>query len=339
MIVVKEEAGVLYVADIGPAKSQYTPGDLIKAWTPIGPGLKPTVAVAGAKFFIAFEYLGHTYVRELDPAVWPPEVVDPTTYTPHIALEEPHDAFGVGNVSPASMLYHDNAWDQRAIPNTLERVTPNVIFDLDTLQGSLTLQRKTSIPAPDPVLFAGWRVYRRTPAVLTNGVVTTPAGPWTLLFNWQTEVSAFTLIRDMSVDPFREELAICFGYLWDPEAPNADPAVTGGYRQSSLGPSLVVDSVIEPKTLQTAFNEPIGADADSPATPSEVLFGESQQFFSFPAYDSFDVAQGPLTLGAVVPMETAPPAFVIPDSASPGTLADFFSLSQGQTLSSVIPYT
>lgn len=339
MIVVKEENGTLYVGDIGPARSQYTPGDFTKPWTPIGPGLKPTVTVTGTKFYVTFEYLGHTYVRELDPAVWPPEVIDPTTYTPNISLEEPRDAvaFGIGVNSPASVMVVDSAWDQRPVPSLLERVTTNIIYNIDTGEGSIDLQRKTSVAVPDPVLFKGWRVYRRTPAVVVNSVEVTPAGPWELLFDWQTEVTQFSLIRDMSTGVFREELALAFGYLWQPGTQNQDPALTGNYLESSKGPSVVIDSDVEPKTLQSAFTSPVQVAVGTGSEVAWPLFGESQQFFSIPAYDEIQ-AFGTQKPAGLVLLEAQSSAFVAAEYASPGGLSDFFNLSQGIVPSQVILY-
>ena len=332
MIIAKEENGFLYLADLGPARSPFAPGEIVKPWEPLGPGTKPTVAMAGTKFYIAFEYLGHTYVREMDATEWPPEAIDPTTYTPNIALEEPHDAVGLGGSSPADGLAHDSAYDARPVPVLLERVTPNIIFDLDTLQGSLTLQRKASVAAPGSVPADRWRVYRRTPALDGN-----PPGAWELLMDWQAEIGPFTVIRDMSAGQFQEELAITFGYLWDPTIPNADPAVSGNYMESNKGPSLLVDSVVEPKTLQKGFDERVSA-AEGPHAPGAVLFGGSQEFFSLPFYETTEVS-GQHSPGAVVMVEPVSRGFVVPDFANPGTLADFFTLSQGVSPSNVLPYT
>ena len=336
MIVVKEEGGTLYVADIGPAKSQYTPGDLTKPWTPVGPGLKPTVTTTGSKFYVAFDYMGHTYVREMDSAVWPPEVIDPTTYTPNISLTEPQDALGLGNGDSTSMggMVLDSGWDLRPIPNTLERVTPNIIYDVNTKQGSIDIQRKLAVAVPDPVLFSGWRVYHRTPALGDTG-----AGPWELLFDWQTEVTKFTLIRDMASEAFRDELALVFGYLWRPDTQNMDPEAYGNHLESAKGPTLVIDSVVEPKTLQMGLTEAIGA-AVGDSSPAFVLPGDPQVFYSKTGEDVIPAfITGPLQLSGGTTLEAWSSVFVAVECAIPGGLADFVTLSQGISPAQVILYT
>lgn len=330
MIVVKETNGRLYVADIGPAKSASSPGDILQDWTPIGPGTNPTVSWDGTIYYIAFEYLGHVYVRKMDSTVWPPEVIDPTTYTPNISLEEPQDAmaFGVRSTTLADMNLQDDGYNTKAHTGFLERQS-GMIYDLETGQMSTTLRRNTGTSTPTPATFKAWRVYKRTPAAGN-----TPAGPWELLADWQPEVGLFTL---SSMSEINMELTLTFGRLWTDAGINTDPALTGLYQESIPGSVLVVNSNVEPKTFQVPFGDQIPA-IQGASSPFGVWFSSSQEFYSYPAYDTINVPATQQT-SAVIPDLATPPGWISANYSDPGGLSDSLNLSQGQNQFGLIVYT
>lgn len=330
MIVVKETNGRLYVADIGPAKSASSPGDILEDWTPIGPGTNPTVSWDGTIYYIAFEYLGHVYVRKMDSTIWPPEVIDPTTYTPNISLEEPHDAlaFGARLTRVAEVTRTDDGYDVKKHAAFLERQS-GMVYDLETGLMSTTLRRNTGTATPAPATFQAWRVYKRTPA---SG--NTPAGPWELLADWQPEVGLFTL---SSMSEINMELTLTFGRLWQDAGVNTDLSVTKLYKESIPGATILVDSNVEPKTFQVPFGDQIPAIL-GPSSPFGVWFSSSQEFYSYPAYDVINVPVAQ-QLAAVLFDNPQSSAFVAANYADPGGLSDSLNLSQGQNTAAVIVYT
>ena len=228
MIVAKELNGLIHVADIGPATGT-TPGTLIRPWTPIGPGLSPVMTWEGTHCFIAFDYLGHTYARRLDTSVWPPQVVDPVTYTPHISLQEPADvsslqvrsAFGRTMLMDAPMPGAGGMI--RSGYMRLDEDTNTLYADIIPISAN-----------PLPSIRAGWRVYARPIG----------GGAWTILSDWApTLPSVIHLVGENG--SMRLEIAVTYGVLWRGDLRNSNLPVTHGYRESDLSTILVVDSTKE----------------------------------------------------------------------------------------------
>lgn len=283
MILTKEKDGQIYVADIGPSKGPDTMGDILKPWTPTGPGERPVVSSDGTTHYLAFEYLGHVYVRKLSSTTWPPLVIDPTTYTPNISLEEPHDALTLGSeVTPGQVRGEDQPYLAPAgsvgpsaapggtIPHSgaLKRVT-GIIRDVVTGQYSIQLQRDTTPALPSPATLQAWRVYVRP-----------VGGAWGLVVDWQTEVGPFTL---SNLGSLRYDVALTFGDLQDP--------ATHQYRESCLGSSLHVDSTVEPLTVQIGEGDQFTCGVGQGAL-SGAFFEGSQMFYSVPGEDRVPVALG-----------------------------------------------
>lgn len=329
MIIVKEISGRLYVADIGPATSPTSPGQILQDWTPIGPGTNPTVSWDGTTYYIAFEYLGHVYVRKMDSTLWPPEIIDPTTYAPNISIEEPHDAmaFGARGSRLGKVSDTDDGYNAKQHSGYLER-TNGLLYDIDTGLFSTDMRRHVA-QIPAPATFQAWRVYKRTPAVGQ-----TPAGPWELYADWQPEVGLFTL---SGIGELNLELALTFGRLWDAAGVNTNLAATKLYYESIPGQTIRVDSNTEPKTFQVPIADIYNA-AKGEGTISGVIFSASQEFFSAPVFDTWNVP-GDMQLGGVS-METPKSyTFITANYADPGGLSDSLNLSQGQVLGGLVIYT
>lgn len=329
MIIVKEISGRLYVADIGPATSPTSPGPILQDWTPIGPGTNPTVSWDGTTYYIAFEYLGHVYVRKMDSTIWPPEIIDPTTYTPNISIEEPHDAlaFGARGSRLGRIFATDDGYNTKAHLGYLER-TNGLLYDLDTGLFSTDMQRHVA-QIPTPATFQAWRVYKRTPA---SG--NTPAGPWELYADWQSEVGLFTL---SGIGELNLELALTFGRLWDAAGVNTNLTTTKLYYESIPGQTIRVNSNTEPKTFQVPIADTIQASKGD-GSISGVIFSASQEFFSVPVEDTWNV---PMTqqFGGVLFDSPRSSTFVAANYTDPGGLSDSLNLSQGQVLGGLVIYT
>lgn len=325
MILTKEHGGQIYVADIGPSKGPETMGDILQPWTAIGPGERPVVSMDDSTYYLAFEYLGHVYVRRMENNVWPPLVIDPTTYTPHISLEEPHDAFALGGeVAPGAVVVGDFPYLEGPHSAVLERVT-GIIRDTTTGRFSIQLQRKVASPIPSPATFQAWRVYARP-----------VGGAWALLTDWQPEVGAFTLSASGSLC---YDVALTFGDLWSASGVNTDVTATHLYRESMLGASLHLDSTTEPLTVQSSSGDttpcPWGV-----SSPSGVTFGGSQAFYSVPGEDTAALS-AQADFGSVLPQAPWSSAFLT-GNATRGwaDFADQWGAPQGVGVSpsSVIVY-
>ena len=279
MIVVREDKGQLFAADLGPARGSDNPGTLAQDWVPLGAGTNPILTVYpyglngddGAcdktVYHLTFTYAGRVHVRELDPTVWPPTVYD------RAVLNAYWDAFGVDTPGSVAADVHATTHVDIPIPNTMLS-GPTYIWDVLTQVAKVTVERNQGIPCPALAVFAGWKLYKRF----------LPDGEWLVHKVLEPELPPTDFSLDMTTVPLpRVELALRFCYLWDPEAPNADPAVTGKYTMSPMGPSLLLDPVVHPCRFTAAPSDTLGVS--SATSPGGAMCVEpASHAFVVPAY-------------------------------------------------------
>lgn len=233
--VAKELDGVIYVG-LMSAVSGASP--VVHGWSPIGPGTKPVVVQEDGFCLVTFDYLGHTYARRLDTSIWPPQVVDPVTYTPNISIQEPHDAVGLqGKSDPGGVDVFEvplpSAGGMQALSNIL----------YDDATGKLSIQVGPITSDPVPTSRRAWRLYVRDLG----------ATDWTLYQDWVAALaSSYTFERDGTL---RMQFAVTYGCLWTPEARNASGF--SSLRESSLSQILTVDSNVDSWTYSRSGSDSV----------------------------------------------------------------------------------
>ena len=249
MIVAKEVNGLIFVATLAPAAQVGVPGGLLHPWTRIGPGLQPVITGDEDHYFITFNYLGHIFTRRIDASVWPPQVVDPVTYTPWISIQESCDSVCLQTRSSSSQAQAFN--EQLPGVGKLSRLG-NLIYDV--ANNKLTAQVVRNVSAnPTPALRKKWRVYSKP---LGSSV-------WTLAQDWIAEIPT---LQFEGIGSLKLDLAASYGYLWTSDSRNTDPDITGNYLESLKGPSLRINSDTESWCLVYQFEEHISsAPQGSPA--------------------------------------------------------------------------
>ena len=270
MIIIKEHNGILQVAQLGSAHSVAEPGNIVGGWIGIGPGLAPVITPGEGCYFITFTYLGHIYTRRMDAAIWPPQVVDPVTYTPNISIQEPHDSVCL---QARSSTAGAKAITELVIGSARLFRGSGLIYDLSTGKISTTVIRDTNYN-PTPATRKKWRVYSR----LIGDV------NWNLLQDWIDEVPTLQIEGTGSV---KLELTASYGHLWTTEGRNSDPSLTGNYVESPKGPVLQIDSSIESWTLRYGFSDSVGVVQGG--SPCGVVLGDRTSEWAYSAASSVEV--------------------------------------------------
>ena len=231
----KELDGVIYVGLVSAIGGG---SPVVQGWSPIGPGTSPIVAREGNYCLVTFDYLGHTYARRLDTGVWPPQVVDPVTYSPNISIQEPHEAIGLqGKTSMGAAGFFEVDLISAGGMQTLS----NIFYNDAT--GDMRVQVGPIAADPIPTTRRAWRLYVREIG----------ATEWTLHQDWVASLaSSYTFERNGSL---RLQFAVTYGCLWTLDSRNS-PGFSA-LRESPLSPILTVDSNTDPWTYSRSGGDTV----------------------------------------------------------------------------------
>lgn len=234
MLIAKEFNGGIYVAQLGKTTGSDNPGTL-PGWFFIGPGLRPTVSAYGpGVFLVLFDYMGVLNARLLNANAWPPEQVDPVTYTPFISIQRSEDAV-------AFSIYGSAGWG-RELPDVMDPAGPlfrasDLLYDGDTDTYSTTISRDTGVN-PDPNTRSGFRLYSKPMGAADSA--------WTLIQDWTSDIVGFAVNGSPKI---QQDYCLTWGHLFDPDAPN-DPFKR---LESPKGAAFTLNSDVIPKTLKVAY--------------------------------------------------------------------------------------
>ena len=236
MLIVKELNGIINLGDISQSQSGGAQaGVLDLPWTPIGPGTDPVVSwdTDHTTYYLAFDYLGHIYGRLVDTTIWPPQIVDPVTYSPFYSVQEPAESLALGLISTSGygLSYQETLWGVGKMLQTEEMV-------LDNVTGIFTTRvTRDYTVVPVAATLKKWRAYIR-PLGSTS---------WTLLHDWATDFGVLTI---NGPGPLRVEVCCTYGHMWTDDGRNTDPDVSGDYIESMYGVPLVIDSTVQPHVIR-----------------------------------------------------------------------------------------
>ena len=132
MFIVKSENGIIKIAHVAKAKleADYAVPGVVDIWYPLGPGEDPyVVRYTSTQIVVVFTYLSHSFCRVLDTSVWPPSIVDPTTYTPQISIQRILDSPSIHSQTLTGISQTGMSLDEIA---KLLPVSSTYTLDVDT---------------------------------------------------------------------------------------------------------------------------------------------------------------------------------------------------------------
>jgi len=259
MLIVKEQNGQIYVANLSAAVDRNTPGT-IDSWMYVGPGNNPIINnVAPNRYILTFDYLSHTFVRVFDLSVtpYPPQIVDPVTTNPY-SIQKPEESIPIAYASNSGISHIDVT--PTLFPPTKPLLISQLYYDTTSNIYTYYVSRDTS-ENPSSYLRTGFRLYTKASNVSN----------WTLSQDWITEITNFQI---QHVGPFIDNLTFSLGGLFDPTQPNSSAKL-----ESPFGPILTVDSSKLSKTLQTAVTDTISILDTSNQSTANTYFEPPQKFY------------------------------------------------------------
>ena len=218
MIICKELNGRIWLAKVAPSVDAKNVG-LVGTWYQIGPGQQPQMSWAGGtEYVINFQYLSHNFTRVVDIATWPPNQVDPITYTPQISIQRGEEWAPIDPKHDSSETQLGES-EERAV---LVQSDPYVYWDraTDTYH---TFISKTSF---SPLNEKGYRVYQRI-----------PGGAWNLLIDWTPDVVNYQVTE---VGGFKKDYGISWGGWWNSGSQNFPDDLQSAWHEYPIGPILKI---------------------------------------------------------------------------------------------------
>jgi hypothetical protein len=203
MIAVKEVSGKIYVAQVPPATgdsgSAIPVSGQIADWFYIGPGQTPFVSWSGDNtYVITFNYLSQVVARVISMADWPPQQVDPVTYTPAITIQRPEVWVPVSTTLQTPLVLKG---DPAPVWGYLKRDYNYIYYNTNLDQYTISLSRDPGMPQPSPATRKGYLLYW------------SPKGQnqWTVLGNWAPDFTNFIV---QTTGSMRYDFALSWGEYW-----------------------------------------------------------------------------------------------------------------------------
>jgi hypothetical protein len=286
MIAVKELNGKIHIALIPKAKGDWTtkpsePG-IIDQWFDIGPGQNPYVSWSGEDtYVITFQYMSQVVSRLISVSSWPPNRVDPVTYTPQISIQKPEVWVPVSGVLNGSFVKQGKPPE---VWGYVKRDDPYVYFDPDTNIYQIWVSRDTTKPTPGDPTRKGYRLWTR------------PLGgsTWTLLKDWDTD---FSHVNIQSVGSLKQEIALSWGELWVDGNQNFPDDHTPSWYEHPPVKTAQVNSDIESCTYTISFRENVQLPTD-PGQNAALATTPNSTFWSVPCFELIPVSEGLMTFMA-----------------------------------------